>query len=802
MILLNTRPSWRSWGNASQTKAWATTRTRRRLVCGLHSYKWLCDSYPSFSHHPNHPLTPPPTPPVPCQELLELHTELLTDLDTHEEKLQSLQSQCRALVESNNLGASRADERVRSAAATMAELQEQGDERRVRLAEMLQQHAFEASMEEFEDWLELCEERLRKAAGSSSPEECAVLQKQCNALVQDLAKGEQRHESLAAKAAALVSAGHARATVLADMAETAKARWATLCREAEARRLQLAHEYELLRFHRDADETMDWIAEKERELEKKDLGENYADAEVLQRKHAALERDLEALGAKLEAVFAEAGRLVALHPTQAKPITQKQNSMAARWEAMQDNASNRKRLLQNTREYFQFQASGGEILAWVERSADDILSVEPPSDVADAEARLDQHLELKVQLDAQQPSIDSLLAEGERLQRQQHPRAADIGAVLADIRERHADLLLLWEEHVELRREAVFVQEFHREASEFEAWLVAHEAYVRSGDVGADAGGDSIDLLLQKFGDFEQSMAARAEQVARVDKIAEALTAELEDDQLNPVYRRFTDSRAARSLHDGSGGSDTPQGRRTSVSMDKARRRRATLDAAVGTKGNGRMGQGRARFGSSAGHLTPEKSPGRDAAGGASVRAAATARRSSAAARAPAAASLSPVHVATQPRVQSPLEAKAKVAPGGTVAVEGQAQQDGSAAAEEKGALASSAAVEGQAQQGGAAAAENRAAQDGPAAAEGQAQQDGGAASIPAPEGHDGAGARNNFHDGHRGPAPATSPSPVDSGDSDIDDEQPPPLPPPATGPPDVGMSADEDTEDSETDML
>jgi hypothetical protein len=527
--------------------------------------------------------------------------ELLTDLGAHDETVQALQERSRLLVEDNNLGAAEADQRVREAARAMGSMQEQGEQRRVRLAEALQRHTFDASLEEIEDWLELCEERLRKAAGSTSPEECAVLQKQCNALVQDLAKGTQRHEGLTAKSAALTEAGHSAAMAIAEAAARAKERWSGLRRGADERCVQLKHEYELLRFHRDADETMDWIAEKECELEKKKLGESQADVEVLQRKHAALERDIEALGTKLEAVFAEAGRLVALHPAQAKPITQKQNSMAGRWEAMQDNASARKRLLQDALEFFKFQAAGLETLAWIQRSADLILNVEPPSDVADAEARLDEHLEVKVQLDAQQPSMDSLLSEGEQLKRQRHPRQSEIAALLGDIRERHADLLLLWEEHLELRHEAVFVQEFHRDASECEAWLAAHEAYVRSTDVGE--GNDSIHLLLKKFDDFEQSMAARAERVSRVDEVATALTDELQNDKLNPVYRKFNGGRSSRSSS-GAVGAD----RRQSLALDKARRRRASLDTSMAMKGGGRTGPGRTHVGGGAGRTTPPAS--------------------------------------------------------------------------------------------------------------------------------------------------------------------------------------------------
>lgn len=395
----------------------------------------------------------------------------------------------------------------------------------------------------------------------TTPEECAALQKQCQALTLDIAKGETRSARLSQDAAAIAAEGHSESSAITDLALAVRHRWERLRTAARERTAALQQAYELLRFHRDADETMDWIGEKERELGVVDLGKDQPSVEALQRKHEALERDLEALGTKLEAVFAEAGRLVAQLPNQAKPITQKQNAMAAHWEDMQDRAAARKHALLEARAFFKFHADAQETLAWLLRCATSILAVEPPSDVTDAESRLEQHFELRVQLDAQQPSIELLLGTGQALVRQRHVRAAEVTALLAELKEAQASLRLLWVEHHELRREAIFVQEFHRDAADCEAWLVAHDAFLRSTETSATA--DGIALMLKKLADFEQSIVAREEQVGRVERVATALEQELASGELTqPLYRRF-----------GSGG----DGARRPSMLEKTRRR-STLD--------------------------------------------------------------------------------------------------------------------------------------------------------------------------------------------------------------------------------
>lgn len=65
------------------------------------------------------------------------------------------------------------------------------------------------------------------------------------------------------------------------------------------RATQLGSAHEVQRFHRDVDETKDWIQEKDEALNNDDLGKDLRSVQALQRKHEGLERDLAALGDKV-----------------------------------------------------------------------------------------------------------------------------------------------------------------------------------------------------------------------------------------------------------------------------------------------------------------------------------------------------------------------------------------------------------------------------------------------------------------------------------------------------------------------
>lgn len=76
-------------------------------------------------------------------------------------------------------------------------------------------------------------------------------------------------------------------------------KWNGLQQLTNERASQLGSAHEVQRFHRDVDETKEWIQEKDEALNSDDLGKDLRSVQALQRKHEGLERDLAALGDKV-----------------------------------------------------------------------------------------------------------------------------------------------------------------------------------------------------------------------------------------------------------------------------------------------------------------------------------------------------------------------------------------------------------------------------------------------------------------------------------------------------------------------
>ena len=71
----------------------------------------------------------------------------------------------------------------------------------------------------------------------------------------------------------------------------------------QERAQSLGSAHEVQRYHRDADETKDWMEEKDHSLDMPDIGHDLATVQRLQRKHEGMERDLVALGEKVDHIY-------------------------------------------------------------------------------------------------------------------------------------------------------------------------------------------------------------------------------------------------------------------------------------------------------------------------------------------------------------------------------------------------------------------------------------------------------------------------------------------------------------------
>ena len=168
-------------------------------------------------------------------------------------------------------------------------------------------------------------------------------------------------------------------------------KWASLQQLTSERATQLGSAHEVQRFHRDVDETKDWIQEKDEALNNDDLGKDLRSVQALQRKHEGLERDLAALGDKIKQLDETANRLMQTHPETADQTYGKQKEINEEWTQLTAKAKNRKEKLLDSYDLQRFLNDHRDLLAWINSMLGLVSSEELANDVTGAEALIERH---------------------------------------------------------------------------------------------------------------------------------------------------------------------------------------------------------------------------------------------------------------------------------------------------------------------------------------------------------------------------------------------------------------------------
>lgn len=129
------------------------------------------------------------------------------------------------------------------------------------------------------------------------------MQKKFDDFQSDLRANEVRLAEMNEIALQLMSLGQTEAALkIQTQMQDLNEKWTSLQQLSSERAAQLGSAHEVQRFHRDVDETKDWIQEKDEALNNDDLGKDLRSVQALQRKHEGLERDLAALGDKVKRI--------------------------------------------------------------------------------------------------------------------------------------------------------------------------------------------------------------------------------------------------------------------------------------------------------------------------------------------------------------------------------------------------------------------------------------------------------------------------------------------------------------------
>ena len=134
----------------------------------------------------------------------------------------------------------------------------------------------------------------------------------------------------------LVTLGQTEAAIkIQTQLEEVNKKWSELETTTNERVMAFERAHEVQRYNHDTEETRDWILEKSEALSIEDLGKDLRSVQALQRKHEGLERDLAALGERIQNLEDGAGKLAKNHPDSIDEINERKGEIYQDWEKLQ-----------------------------------------------------------------------------------------------------------------------------------------------------------------------------------------------------------------------------------------------------------------------------------------------------------------------------------------------------------------------------------------------------------------------------------------------------------------------------------
>uniref|UniRef100_A0A8C0M902 Spectrin alpha chain, non-erythrocytic 1 n=1 Tax=Canis lupus familiaris TaxID=9615 RepID=A0A8C0M902_CANLF len=403
-------------------------------------------------------------------------------------------------------------------------LLELGEKRKGMLEKSCKRFMLFREANELQQWINEKEAALTSEEVGADLEQVEVLQKKFDDFQKDLKANESRLKDINKVAEDLESEGlMLTAVFLQELNE----RWRSLQQLAEERSQLLGSAHEVQRFHRDADETKEWIEEKNQALNTDNYGHDLASVQALQRKHEGFERDLAALGDKVNSLGETAERLIQSHPESAEDLQEKCTELDQAWSSLGKRADQRKaklaRVAQKCNNYSFVGLVARDLMSWINGIRGLVSSDELAKDVTGAEALLERHQEHRTEIDARAGTFQAFEQFGQQLLAHGHYASPEVKEKLDILDRERAGLEKAWAQRRMMLDQCLELQLFHRDCEQAENWMAAREAFLNTEDKGDSL--DSVEALIKKHEDFDKAINVQEEKIAALQSFADQLIA-------------------------------------------------------------------------------------------------------------------------------------------------------------------------------------------------------------------------------------------------------------------------------------
>lgn len=402
-------------------------------------------------------------------------------------------------------------------------LLDMGEERARKLGETCKAYHLVREAADLGNWIKQKEQHAQIQNVGDDLEQVEVMQKKFDDFQSDLKANEVRLAEMNEIAMQLVTLGQTDAAIkIQAQLEDLNKKWTDLQSVTNEKVAAFERAHEVQRFHRDVDETKEWIQEKDEALSIDDLGKDLRSVQALQRKHEGLERDLNALGDKIKRLDDTAAKLMQNHPESTDVIVEKQQEIHDEWKQLNLKATTRKEKLLDSYDLQRFLSDYRDLMSWITSMKGLIKSDELATDVTGAEALLERHQEHRTEIDARAATFQAFELFGKQLLQANHYASDEVKDSLESMNDAREDLEKAWISRRMQLDQNLELQLFYRDCEQAENWMTSREAYVAADEADGE-GGENVEALIKKHEDFDKAISNQEEKIECLSTYADQL---------------------------------------------------------------------------------------------------------------------------------------------------------------------------------------------------------------------------------------------------------------------------------------
>ncbi|KAE9418301.1 hypothetical protein Angca_009245, partial [Angiostrongylus cantonensis] len=411
-----------------------------------------------------------------------------------------------------------------------AELVKECNRRRTQLVDAGRYHRFVRIVDDLSDWLHDKEHLASSEDYGRDLEDCVQLTEKFETVVRELAAAGERVAAVQRAQEELLRSGHPYAASIRAKGTDLQSLWTSVNEAATERQHALAGARQVHRFDQEADETLNWLQDKEATgvaMENEELAHaDLATIKVQMQRHDEFVHGMRAVEKQVAELCREAERLWTAFPNTREHLEVRKMDMEEQLKDILEGARRHHERLQHMESMQAYFQEYRELMQWMKKMQAVMTSEQLPQDVIGCEELGRRHDEYNLEMQGRKSHIDEFARQGRHVIQGGHVLSQEISEKVQTLERSWAVLCEMWKDRHELYNENLDCQRWKLNAAQLEQWLLERERMLAD-DWRHIESVESAEAHLRDFDDFLVTLDTqvdRCEMVKRLTLIEQNLS--------------------------------------------------------------------------------------------------------------------------------------------------------------------------------------------------------------------------------------------------------------------------------------